>query len=423
VIPNGGITLSFDTHVKSRLAVALTSRKLLRARRIFHEGKRQVMRQPHVVHYFHDAVDPYCHLTAQILQRFQNRYRIAVRPYLISGPPTDAVPDPVAHHRNALDDSRRLARKLGLAGHSSTKPDPDAVSRAEQALAAKLEDGDFLSSVADISRELWAGGDMSKWKGADPLSAKANGDHQLSSFGHYMGGTFYYGGEWYWGVDRLHYLEDRLQSAELGADLPPLIPVPDLRDIHAEGQAIEFFFSYRSPYSYLAFDRVRNLAKRSGADLVLRPVLPMLMRGLPVPKAKSSYILLDCAREARRLDVPFGRICDPLGAGVERGYALLDHAEAPGRMAEYCSAFLRGVWSQGLDASTDKGLAQIVGQAGLDWNIARQELTKQNWRTRVAQNQDRLQEIGLWGVPSFRVSGQSIWGQDRLWAIEDTLVS
>ncbi|WP_299892681.1 DsbA family protein [uncultured Ruegeria sp.] len=415
--------MSFDTHVKSRLAVALTSRQLLRIRRIFHEGRRQVLRQPHVVHYFHDAADPYCHLTAQVLQRFQDRYRVFVRPYLISGPPEDAVPDPVAHHRNALNDSRNLARKLGLAEPSATGPDRHAVSQAEQALAAKLEDGEFLLGVSDISRKLWTGGEFSKGKGTDPSSAKARGDHQLSSFGHYIGGTFYYGGEWYWGVDRLHYLEDRLQNAGLGADLPPLIPVPDLQDTHAEGQAIEFFFSFRSPYSYLAFDRVWELARRSGADLVLRPVLPMLMRGLPVPKAKSSYILLDCAREARRLGVPFGRICDPLGVGVERGYALLDHAHSQGRMVEYCSAFLRGVWSQGLDASTNNGLAQIVGQAGLDWNIARQELTTQNWRARVEQNQDRLQEIGLWGVPSFRVSGQSIWGQDRLWAVEDALVS
>ncbi len=36
---------------------------------------------------------------------------------------------------------------------------------------------------------------------------------------HYSGAMFYYGQEWYWGVDRLHYLEQRL--SELGVDRDP----------------------------------------------------------------------------------------------------------------------------------------------------------------------------------------------------------
>ena len=33
---------------------------------------------------------------------------------------------------------------------------------------------------------------------------------------HYSGAMFYYGGEWYWGADRLYLLEQRL--AALGVD-------------------------------------------------------------------------------------------------------------------------------------------------------------------------------------------------------------
>jgi hypothetical protein len=46
---------------------------------------------------------------------------------------------------------------------------------------------------------------------------------------HYSGAMFYYGGEWYWGVDRLYHLEKRL--AALGADsqlgAPLIAPRPD----------------------------------------------------------------------------------------------------------------------------------------------------------------------------------------------------
>jgi 2-hydroxychromene-2-carboxylate isomerase len=224
-------------------------------------------------------------------------------------------------------------------------------------------------------------------------------------------------------VDRLHYLEDRLQNAGLGTG-PLLVPPPELVfDCQAASKTVEFFFSFRSPYSYLAFDRVQHLAEQCNAELILRPVLPMLMRGLPVPKAKSRYILQDCTREARRLGIPFGRICDPLGAGVERGCALFDYAASEGRMGAFCSTFMRSVWSEGVDAASDKGLSQIVQAAGLNWPTARDELKSQTWRRRVEQNQNRLQELGLWGVPSFHVEGQSIWGQDRLWVLTDLLRS
>jgi 2-hydroxychromene-2-carboxylate isomerase len=40
-------------------------------------------------------------------------------------------------------------------------------------------------------------------------------DRLRQRLGHYLGAMLYYGGEWYWGVDRLQYLESRLQSLGL----------------------------------------------------------------------------------------------------------------------------------------------------------------------------------------------------------------
>ena len=45
-----------------------------------------------------------------------------------------------------------------------------------------------------------------------------------------------------------------------------------------------------------------------GASITLRPVLPMVMRALPVPLKKRLYIIRDCKREAERFDLPFGNI-------------------------------------------------------------------------------------------------------------------
>ena len=65
------------------------------------------------------------------------------------------------------------------------------------------------------------------------------------------------------------------------------------------------------------------------------------MRGLPVPRAKQIYIMRDTKREAERLGMPFGRVVDPVGPGVERGLAVLHHAIAEARGPEFVELLLR----------------------------------------------------------------------------------
>ena len=64
---------------------------------------------------------------------------------------------------------------------------------------------------------------------------------------------------------------------------------------------LELFHSFRSPYSYLSLRRVYEIADAFGLELRLRPVLPMVMRGMLVPRPKLLYIAKDTAREAERL--------------------------------------------------------------------------------------------------------------------------
>ncbi len=145
----------------------------------------------------------------------------------------------------------------------------------------------------------------------------------------------------------------------------------------------------------------------------------MVMRGLPVKRSKRVYILLDAAREARRNGVPFGPISDPVGKPVERGYSLLPWAIEQGRGIEYFRSFMTLAWSQAVDAGSDRGLKKIVEGAGLDWTEGRGYLGDPAWRKEAERNREELFDLGLWGVPSFRVGSVAVWGQDRLWVVED----
>ena len=84
---------------------------------------------------------------------------------------------------------------------------------------------------------------------------------------------------------------------------------------------------------------------------------------------------------------------------------------------------MRGVWAEGIVAGSDRGLRTLAERAGLSWDDARAALKEETWRSTAEDNRRAMFEVGLWGVPSFRVGDLATWGQDRLWAVEDALLS
>lgn len=341
-----------------------------------------------MLRYFHQPDDPYSAVAAAVLPELTARYRLRIETYAVPTPRQDAAPDLERLRAWSLRDARRLAARHGITPLASAPPGLSID-------AASLRDGERLRA----------------------------------RLGHYLGAMFHFEGEWYWGVDRLHHLEPRLQSRGLARG--PLAPPPALQWLvpppapSGKRPTIHFYCSLRSPYSWLAIGQLRRLAEHYGADLRLRMVLPMVMRGLPVPWPKRRYILLDTKREAERLGLPFGRIADPVGPPTERGIALVHHALARDTRAGIAMAesFLQGVFAEGIDAGTRDGLLRIAARAGLDAAAVDAALADGSWRAAVEENRGDLLARGLWGVPSFRIDDRpALWGQDRLWMLEEDLI-
>lgn len=421
--------MSLKSLLAPHVSQFLTSPERLARRRARTEQKRHKRGEPHRLHYFHDARDPYSHLMVQLLPRLSAGYEVEIECHLVSAPPDWAAPDRERLDTYARKDAERLAGKIGLTFQDPGHQPPDKqLLTAEHEFAGLIQSGTFTSEAARISQILWQDGEFVPATAGSGSELKSAGDKLRQKLGHYLGGTIHYGGEWYWGPDRLQHLEQRL--TELGARkadaasgwlyAQPACPVSGA-ETRLPAPDLHFYMSFRSPYTYIAAARVKALADAYGAGLKLRFVLPMVMRGLPVPAAKRRYILQDATREARRVDVPFGRINDPLGKPVERGYALLPWAVEAGKGVDYSLSFMRGVWSEGIDAGSDKGLRLIVERAGLDWGQARQLIGNDDWRPEAEANRQEMMELGLWGVPSFRVGNTATWGQDRLWVVEEAL--
>ena len=186
-------------------------------------------------------------------------------------------------------------------------------------------------------------------------------------------------------------------------------------------QRLDFFFSFRSPYSYLAGPRAFALPERYAVDLVFRGVIPMAMRGQSVPREKGLHTLRDVAREARRLGMPFGPVHDPIGDGAIRCLLVSEHAIDVGREREFVLSASRGIWAEAVDVASDAGLRAVCERSGLGWDACAAALEDPALRARVDANTAALAELNHWGVPVFVFAGELFWGQDRIEDLEATL--
>jgi 2-hydroxychromene-2-carboxylate isomerase len=408
---------------------------------------RRLRGEQAVVHYFHQADDPYSDLAVRALPHLAANYAIKLVPHLVPAPDTSAAPEPQRLMDWSLRDATQLAKALELNPLPWQKePTATEVRQAQAALAGISDASEFTATAANI-REAFTAGTESGNTGinlpatGDAVAALANGKILREKLGHYLGATFYFEGEWYWGLDRLPYLEQRLQPLARNKNIAPFVTrleasvdpttEPDVdpqlqndQDINTDDSRplLDLYFSFRSPYSWIVLPRVIALARLYNARLRLRFVLPMVMRGLPIPDAKRFYIVSDTKREAERVGLPFGLIADPVGKPTERGLAVLHHAIQDNKGEAFALSFMRGVFAEGINARSDAGLLKLCTRAGISAEQMQAALADPGWRAIAEANREEMFAQGIWGVPAFRVNeGSAHWGQDRLWLLEQLL--
>lgn len=186
-------------------------------------------------------------------------------------------------------------------------------------------------------------------------------------------------------------------------------------------ERLDYFYSFRSPYSYLSAPRAFALPERFDVELAFHGVIPMAMRGQAVPRAKRMHTIRDVAREARRLGMPFGRIHDPIGEGAMRCLLVAALASRRGGTRELVLSAGQAIWGEAVDVAGDEGLREVCQRAGLSWQECRAALEDPELREQVQRDTQALADLGHWGVPVLVLCGEPFWGQDRIEDLEAAL--
>jgi 2-hydroxychromene-2-carboxylate isomerase len=363
------------------------------------------------------------------MPRFASTFHLDVAVIPIAKPGLAAHPAPDMLSAHAMRDATLLAECYGLDFPARPElPPEDRIRRAHAVLLEDRPSTEQLEVAQQVGDAVWNRdgaalaslvGQYGAVSGESVSPLLERNLIELQRAGHYQSGMLNYGGEWYWGIDRLHYLERRLHreglQGDLGLTAGPVSSLARMIGLREQKPLLQVFISFRSPYSYLSLPQLRNMRDEGLIDLEVRPVLPMVMRGLQVPRAKRLYIVHDSKREADRLGIPFGRVCDPLGKGIGYCFAVFYHCAVPkGLQLEFVLSALQGSWSEARDIASIPDLVELAERVGITEAEVREALSDDTWKEKAAANREALTDLGLWGVPSVRIGSYSTWGQDRL---------
>jgi 2-hydroxychromene-2-carboxylate isomerase len=198
--------------------------------------------------------------------------------------------------------------------------------------------------------------------------------------------------------------------------------------------SIDLFWSFRSPYSYLATPRLVEMTAEYDLVVNARPVYPLAVRSgeffSQVNPLWIGYLMRDTMRIAQMLGLPYRwprpdpvvvdmhtRAATPNQPYIHRLTRLGCAAAEAGRGLAFLKEVSHTIWSGTVDNWHEGDhLAKASARAGLDLAELEARVTADpvKYEAIILENQKAHLAAGHWGVPTMAFEGEPFFGQDRL---------
>lgn len=200
---------------------------------------------------------------------------------------------------------------------------------------------------------------------------------------------------------------------------------------------VDCYWSFRSPFSYLATPRMNQWETQYDLGFNIRVVYPLAVRVEGFFKRQHPqwlpYLARDCAREAQRLGIPFDRpVPDPVVMDLATGEVPQEQpyirrltqlgaaATEAGHGLAFITEISKLIWSGSTqDWHEGDHLSRATGRAGLNLVDLDQRIAQESQRYEaiIQSNQRDHAAAGHWGVPLFSFRQEPFYGQDRMDAL------
>lgn len=190
----------------------------------------------------------------------------------------------------------------------------------------------------------------------------------------------------------------------------------------AESKALEFWFDFASPYSYVAAMRVEALCVQHGVALVWRPFLlgPIFSKQLGIKDSpfnaqptRGKYMWRDLERVCAKYGLPFIR-----PASFPQRSILAARVACVGLNAPWLGDFVRAVFhaqfAEGRDIASADVLATVLMGLQLDAREILAAADQEPVKLQLRAFTDEAGQRGIFGAPNMFIGGEHFFGQDRL---------
>ena len=179
---------------------------------------------------------------------------------------------------------------------------------------------------------------------------------------------------------------------------------------------IDFYFDFLSPYSYVAWTRIRN---DETLQLNFYPVaLPAIIshyetKGPGQIETKRNYLMKDLLRYTHLNKIPF---VTPPNLPFNSLYALrLALSSVAGSdQKKIVDLFFRATWEQGVDIGNSETVAKLLTDNNLNAEVLMNKISSNEIRQELKQNSKRATAAGVFGVPTFFCNQEMFWGNDSI---------
>jgi len=189
-------------------------------------------------------------------------------------------------------------------------------------------------------------------------------------------------------------------------------------------KSFNFYFDFISPYSYLAYKKLRSINKDNKIKVTYNPILLgglHKLGGITAPafnERKMKNMKNDCELIAKKNDIEFiWNLKFPINSlYLMRGYlALSDDLKN-----KYFDMCFDSYWKNNFDISNKEVIEKILNFIKLDTKKFYEDIENEEVKNKLKELTNQAFEKDIFGAPTFVVNDKIFWGQDRLdYALEE----
>ena len=183
-------------------------------------------------------------------------------------------------------------------------------------------------------------------------------------------------------------------------------------------KSIDFYFDFISPYSYLAYKKIKSLNNLNNYKIIYKPILLGGLHnlgGITAPAfnvRKMKNMKNDCELIAKKNKIIF-KWNDKFPINslyLMRGYLVLSEK----LKEKYFEVCFDNYWKENTDISIEENIHKILDLCSINKTDFFKNINDKKIKDQLKELTNLAFQKDIFGAPTFVVNNKIFWGQDRL---------